>query len=94
MAEQQKKDFIQSLKRLTVFFNQIKTYKPDEQTIKAHDFLKKDMSQQYKIFEYKNPAETEEQKFQAINELKIQNEMDQKVLKLLEEANVPDEQFI
>jgi hypothetical protein len=44
MAEQQKKDFIQSLKRLTVFFNQIKTYKPDEQTIKAHDFLKKDMS--------------------------------------------------
>ena len=45
MAEQQKKEFISSLKRLTVFFNQIKTYRPDDETLETHDFLKQDMSQ-------------------------------------------------
>ena len=39
MSEQQKKEFIESLKRLTLFYNNIKTYDPDINKIKDIDFI-------------------------------------------------------
>jgi len=33
MTEQSKKEFIESLKRLTVFYNNIKTYEPNEEIL-------------------------------------------------------------
>ena len=50
--EKERKDFIESLKRLKLFYDQIPQYQPSQETIDTVDFLNIDLEQQYKIVEY------------------------------------------
>ena len=43
MAEAQKIEFIESLKRLKLFFNHIKDYEPSEEVLKTKDFIDIDL---------------------------------------------------
>ena len=62
MTEQkQRKDFIESLKRLKIFYDQIPVYKPDEAAITTVDFLDIDLEQQYKIVDYVKEADNEQE---------------------------------
>ena len=45
MSDIQKKEFIQSLKRLKIFFNNLKNYEPDEQVLKFKNFISEDLAQ-------------------------------------------------
>jgi hypothetical protein len=86
--EQLKREFIQSLKRLTTFFNNLPDYTPSDKLVnEALEFQNKDFEQQYRIFEYK----AEDQSQQIANQ-----KMDQTVLEfLMDEKNIlSDEDFI
>lgn len=51
MAEAQKIEFIESLKRLKLFFNNIKDYEPSIEVLKTKDFMNIDLQQlDYRIF--------------------------------------------
>ena len=43
MAEVQKIEFIESLKRLKLFFNNIKEYEPSQEILKTKDFIDIDL---------------------------------------------------
>ena len=45
MSVEQKQEFIASLKRLKTFFDGLKTYKPDDATLKHKNLIDLDLSQ-------------------------------------------------
>ena len=101
MSEQkQRKDFIESLKRLKIFYDQIPNYKPAQQTLDTVDFLGVDLEQQYKIVDYvkKTDDELEQTQIQSVVDKEKQEfaQMDKTVLQniLSEHKQVPDEEFV
>ena len=87
MAEQQKREFIESLKRLMLFYNNLKTYKPDD-TSKV-DFKDINLKQQYKFYENPNQNARELENKKSL-------QLDKAVLDFImkPENQIEDEQWI
>jgi hypothetical protein len=96
MADQQKREFIQALKRLKAFFNELKEYQPSEQTLAVRDFIDVDLEQpNFQIFELPEGAHGQDAASYAAT-MKDNQAKDQKVLEVVMDPKnqAPDEQFI
>ena len=81
MAEQQKREFIQSLKRLKVFFNALLEYKPDKETLAARNFIDDDLEQhEYQIFDLPEDYVDKKKMFQT---MKLNQNKDKKVFQVV-----------
>lgn len=68
MAEAaQKKEFVQSLKRLVVFFNSINQYAPTPEILSQANLIDLNLETQFDLVSYKKKSATEQLKLEDAN---------------------------